>query len=551
MLRRAFGLPAVLVLASFLVLLGFTLVQMSTGQLHANSQMDVTMQADCLAESAANLALANIMTNPQFGAAGSAGPKSVKLSLPGTQGIGRATFDTNQASQWNMPPSLNNLAGTAAAPGYQRSIPAQTVQIIAEGRVGTTLRRLEAVISRPPFPYALASSGSIYSSGGLLVEGVKDINALTQGVGSIPPAMLTPGFVAANAGGAQGMQLLSSASLPTLVTGDARSCGAIVLGPDTTIKGAVKAQSDAIALPAINITTYDPQGLQGLSVISQGTYSTQLAATGLLRRSGDLTLTQGINLNSAYLYVDGNLQISGGLTGRGAIFVTGNLNIQGTSNFSADNTQALLAQGSMTLNGNGKDSSFFSGLLYTQGDFNAADITLVGTAIADRVGVGGGSNVNIQRSNLLSNPQALSFSFLFPGLTPQIMPPTMIGGGGGEEYVASVTRDPNLNYSAFYDAQTDSFNPALVTAQSAGLQFILLKTTTNQSWTLNSSQAVVDTLVSIGAQTTMPLSQVGTTMDNYQKNKLSSLKSGQISLDPNQFLQLGDQLRKVLWRHIQ
>ena len=58
---------------------------------------------------------------------------------------------------------------------------------------------------------------------------------------------------------------------------------------------------------------------------------------GYVRREGDLTVRGDAHLDGAVLFVDGDLDIRGGLEGRGAIFVTGSTRIVGSANLRTDN----------------------------------------------------------------------------------------------------------------------------------------------------------------------------------------------------------------------
>jgi len=307
-------------------------------------------------------------------------------------------------------------------------------------------------------------------------------------------------------------------------------------------------------------------GMSALVTLDQAQYPNQLLATGMLRRSGDLLALQGVHLDDAYLYVDGNLQVNGGLQGRGAIFVTGSLTIQGSSSFSADGMQAFLAKGDVVLAGSGKESSFFNGMIYTEGNFSANDITLVGTVVGNKPG---GSTIEVQRTNILHSPASLSFHFKLPSLKPKPLNPTPVGAAGAQNFYVDVVRDPKLDFSQFYDAKTDSFSSAGLDLQKAGITFVLQRIQDGKVWKLDSAQGVGDTLQGMNVPTDQPLTQVIADLTQvgadrleelkkqltdlntlYQKTRMESLKQGSFSLDPNQFLQVGEQLRKALWRHL-
>ena len=71
----------------------------------------------------------------------------------------------------------------------------------------------------------------------------------------------------------------------------------------------------------------DPAGELGVTPI--GSTLSGGALSGIQRSSGNLTITGGITLDGALLYVPGNLVLRGGLHGTGAIVVAGSASVQG------------------------------------------------------------------------------------------------------------------------------------------------------------------------------------------------------------------------------
>lgn len=117
-------------------------------------------------------------------------------------------------------------------------------------------------------------------------------------------------------------------------------------------------------------------------------------------------------LDDAVLYVNGDALIRGGIQGKGAIIVNGDLTLDGASSLQASTQLALVSQGDLRVSGNGRNSSFFQGLIYTEGDFYAEDVTLVGAFAANRQNVSPtepGSRVRLKDSRLVQYPEYATF----------------------------------------------------------------------------------------------------------------------------------------------
>ena len=306
-------------LAALFVTAGFALATRCMTHMFIKNRLDNLAEARSLAEAAAETVLADLLDTPAMSG-------GVSFSFAGVNGTGRATFDIAQARGWGISPSYNNLQGSAEITAYQRQLPPKAVQIVATGQYNGVTVRIESVSYLPPYQYALASSGNITSTGALTVIGVQDPSIVANGVASVPKNLILPGNVAGNGLGSDSLQFDSSAAAPTLISGDAQTCGTVGLGPDTTVLGALKQNSQPVGLPQIDITSYDPAGFDNTVNLSQAVYGSQLSVSGLARNQGDLTISSGgLNLDAGYLYVNGNLEVYGGLTGTGVIFTTGSL----------------------------------------------------------------------------------------------------------------------------------------------------------------------------------------------------------------------------------
>jgi hypothetical protein len=106
---------------------------------------------------------------------------------------------------------------------------------------------------------------------------------------------------------------------------------------------------------------------------------------GYCRASMGYVVSGNLTLNSAVLYVDGDLTVNGAIMGTGAIFVTGRTTVnaaQQASDLSADNVVALASLGDVTLTAQSRANNFFRGVIYTEGNFTASHISLMGSFVA-------------------------------------------------------------------------------------------------------------------------------------------------------------------------
>lgn len=295
--------------------------------------------------------------------------------------------------------------------GY--AVPGRSLHMVAVGKCRGVERVVETVLHIPPFPYVIASSGTVNSDGGLLVTGVADAKdvSLQNGVVSIPKEKETAGHVASNGTGDPALVL----GPDTEVTGDVRAAGKINLDPAALVRGEVRPEVDPIGIPKLDVRSYDPATRPGVQHLDNeeypnSTYTDRLKLEGFVRRAGNLEVTsRGLEMKGAVLYVDGDLEVRGPIEGKGALIVTGDCTLHGGAKLSTDNEAALVVGGDVTINGDGKQSTFV-GLVYTEGNFTAEDITLVGAFVANSVS-SAGSAMRMNRVNLVSVPSKTEFSW--------------------------------------------------------------------------------------------------------------------------------------------
>lgn len=337
------------------------------------NRSDHAQRAQNLAEAAVSLGMAKVLEDPDYG------PEDPALVVP---------FDEN-GSGWlsfapvpERPLSTNNLAGDNSVPGWnERVVPKHSVLLIGEGRYGSVSRRVEALMYVPPFPYSIASEGRFLATGPLLVASVGEPGAQE----------LMPGHLVSNASGDVAIETESEAE----ITGDLQAVGGARLSSTTRVMGETRLHDAPATLPVVEVRDYDPQA-QGKPAQNAPSYLKAPILEGFVRRAGDLQIQDGLEMQGASIFVDGNLTIEGGVRGRGALFVTGNALLLGGSALSSDNQAALVVGGHVEVRSDNRERSYFQGLIYSGGNLSAEQVTLMGPMVSR--GEGG---VQIKDASLL------------------------------------------------------------------------------------------------------------------------------------------------------
>ncbi|MBN9415120.1 hypothetical protein ABS71_10725 [bacterium SCN 62-11] len=381
---------------TILATLAFTVAAVSLNHLNFTQRSLNGHEAQRAAESTIALALKELFEDSRYGEIRKVTNSLEYRSERGA--IGHLTFWPDQATQWKVDRSTNNLSGTNPTEGYdsQRPLPPAAVQLVASGSYRGVQRRVETVIYMPPFPYAIASAGPLTSTGGLEVGALNDGGDI-EDLSLIDSNDLVSAHIVSNSSDAKALSL----GPDSLITGDVRAHGGILLDPKAVVHGQIRGNREAVKIPKEEVRSYDPQllGKPNLQNISPGKIDAP-QFEGFVRSPGSLVVSNGLNLNNGVLYVDGDLDVSGGIQGSGALFVTGNTHVGGTSDLTTDNSVAILTAGNVIIDGSDKDTSHFQGMVYSEGDFKANHIDLLGVFIQN----GPTHTVEINDSRMISTP---------------------------------------------------------------------------------------------------------------------------------------------------
>jgi cytoskeletal protein CcmA (bactofilin family) len=233
---------------------------------------------------------------------------------------------------------------------------------------------VESLIRLEGIPYAVAGSETVT---------LRNVNV------SDPD----PGDVAHVYSGRTGADSLNISGLLSVITGDARSAGAINVGGGAIVQGDVEPNISPETLPILNIAGFgnsgwpgQPTGFQPVGIFGSGGHTVPGSV-----QYGTLTL------NDTILFVEGDLDV-GLLLGTGTIFVTGET--------------TFLANVNMT----GPDRiTIFQGVVYSRGDIRAAGVfQVLGAVYAVSTPAGGGNielgGLLLPLSNVIYNAESTAFA---------------------------------------------------------------------------------------------------------------------------------------------
>lgn len=577
---KGFSLAMVLMVGALAFTITGVLVGTSFFHLNFANRNQHEALARALAEAAVARTLERVVkaTNrtDTFGLPGKVGwqqPVVVTPDWAPAGSSGTVVFSNVPYGKQKLAFSTNNLPNDAPVQGFGNAIvPQRSLRLVGTGQCNGVRVCVEVYFHAPPFPYSIGSAGPVVSEGGLVVGSLGEgkVASITE----IPPTDdLLPGHLRSNAGKQEAIKL----GPRTTVSGNVESAGGIKLDPETKVKGSSKPYSGTNPLPRVEPTSYDP--LNGPKPVQHDTLASgELTAPtldGVSRRQGDLTVVGDLQLNGGVLYVDGCLNVTGGIKGKGSVICTGNLTVDKASAFEAKNQVALLAEKDMVLKGTGTDRSTVQGMMFCKGNFVSSDLTLMGSLVK---GGDADSTVNVSNSRTVHVPEYTRLV-----LKPKPPPPApavgqapkadnkdnpllMYNVGGmpptGTTYFVGLWGAAS-NSAQFYNKDTDTYDASgydrskvLVSLGTDGpggwgqVPGSLAATHTGQWAPIGNAanpEAIAD---GIAAQVR---ANVAAFNKQYQEYKMwergeGDYGSADFTFDVNEFLTLGDQMRQLLWR---
>lgn len=549
-MRRRGNLLTVITWGGLLAALGFALAGLSVQHLSAMTIHSNRQEAQNLARSVVSKAIERLLSDPTFCKTPQPG-QILKVELQGSRpgAVGLLSFHQGTAGDNQIAYSVNNLKGTQPVPGANnRPVAPAQAQLIGEGRSGGSVRKVVAVLAVPPFPYAIAAAGPVSAQGGLTLGALE-----AAPEGDLPAdAPLFPADLLSNFPGSQAIFLGAN----TRIAGDVKAAGGVDLDPNAPegsirVEGTIKSGAAPEALPKIPLSDYDPQN-KPFTALNSEVYSNPLRVAGVMRRQGGLRADNGLALDSGLLFIDGDLTVHGGLSGKGVVVCTGKVTLDGQNHLESGNGVALLAGKDLSITGQDSDSSYFQGLVYTEGTFQANRVSIVGTLIA------AGRNdepVTLVRSRVLQAPER--------GVSVELAPTEEQGGGGGGPVVAPplFLNPGNLNLSARVSGNTVQ----LMGSVSPGNERFAFPMIFNRPVSANQLMSQIPSAVlahlspgrtwARGAPWTGFYRDLATAINNAggsPPGPSNPPAPGQtpvvMTINPSSFMRIQDQVRVVLWK---
>lgn len=384
--RKGIGLGVTLIIVALLAVVGFTLAALTVSRLQLLGSLQNKRRAHRLAMSAIEAALGKLNQQPQYGVNGNEPAILVPDGNPGNQG--QLTFNPADPRA-----SVNNLAGLTA----RGSVPAASARLIARGHYGGSQEILEALVTQPVFPFALASHGPIYSTQGLIVATLaEDTPSGRQNLLTDPARYGKPANVLSNGDGLQSVQILG----PSTICGDLQTSGRVDLsGNPIQILGELREDHDPGSLPEIDFAQLLPNSPQ----TTTSAPSNSPTLRGAVVCNGPFVCTGNLKLEGASLYVKGDLSVGGELQGYGTLTVEGTTHLHGSANLSSLGRVALVSRGDVNLEGNGPQQSYFKGVVYTRGKLTAHGLMVYGCLLGAAPGPASGAQLDLQECVLVQD----------------------------------------------------------------------------------------------------------------------------------------------------
>lgn len=392
----------------------FTLVAMAFFHMRFSNVVVNQRSARNIAESALSTALTEVWNDNEYGSERELHHFLHLKSTTDENAEAFLSFNVAKAEELGVPFSTNNFQSEASVTGGNgRVVPDSAVHLVAVGKCRGARYRAEMLYYVPPYPNAMASSGPVISTGGLLVAGITSVEKAVEitGPDGVDEDSLDPGHVISNSSSPDAIYIGPDSE----IRGDVVAVGGIRVGKPVQILGEVRPNAGEQPIPELGIDsvfekldglhtkdTIDTASLPGDTHID---YFTE--AKSRLRVNGDLYLDGGV------LYCHDDLVVTGEVIGHGAVFCLGDVKIEAGANLSANDQIALVAKGSLELQGASKDTQFYNGLIYSEREILASDITVVGAAVVngDRR-----SELHLNNVNLIKSPVSTELVMGLPKL---------------------------------------------------------------------------------------------------------------------------------------
>ncbi|MBX3170206.1 MAG: hypothetical protein KF760_22565 [Candidatus Eremiobacteraeota bacterium] len=140
-------------------------------------------------------------------------------------------------------------------------------------------------------------------------------------------------------------------------------------------------------------------------------YEAPSGGRGMVEVNPDIIFSSGSSSGPpTFVNVTGNFDVTGTVTGRGAVATTGDIRMKAEANLAASTSDPLVlySAGSVNIDASGKDNIRFTGLVYAQNQFNVTSSTRISSVniTGSLVARNGGIKMNLADSVFLTYDQA-------------------------------------------------------------------------------------------------------------------------------------------------
>lgn len=385
--RRATTLGTVLLALSVGLTLTLLVATASLGGSQFFSSLDRRDVARNLAEAAIAEGLASVQQGEHYGQAGLPS-QDIRVDFGREGSFGYLTFNRDQARSLRMDYSSNHFFSTIPRAGAQgRPVPRASVHLVGMGVCGSSRQQVEALIFKPPFSEGVSCAGRVQAEN-VLIGGLRDPAAFAGSYDATPHTQKMAGHIFANSSGSEAIRLQDRSD----IRGNVSAHGGIKIS-SSNVQGEVHPRAPPRKIPRLDLAqivstmaqiegNWNWRGAGASPVRGGGDGSAARPMSGYRVIQGPLVVSGDLHLNGAALYVKGDVEIRGAMQGRGAIISTGRASVGKGSNHDPESNLTLCAMGDVSLEGQGKDSSFFQGMVYSEGNIRADNISVMGALVA-------------------------------------------------------------------------------------------------------------------------------------------------------------------------
>lgn len=250
-------------------------------------------------------------------------PNNLVVDMPN----GRGRFEIS------FGPSVNNLGASASADGPRGpgTVPADSVDLIVTGRAGAAERTIEAIIQRSGsirIDDAIVAAGKVDLEGDIQIQGIQDIDdwtLLEAGVHSNydvdEPDVVTW----------DGASISAVDGISGNITTVSENPGAINVAGLGTVGGDLLTGEEQRPLKKYDVETKIDNHSGAPVPPAPDATGTVTLTNGDFYVGSDYLLNGQIKLENANLYVKGDLQVTGSISGLGSVYVSQNTTFRGTA----------------------------------------------------------------------------------------------------------------------------------------------------------------------------------------------------------------------------